>query len=282
VDWSKDDNFILVGGEKLNRGFTVTGLIVTYMPRGPGGNNADTIQQRARFFGYKQSVLPIMRLWLDADVHESFRHYVEHERDLRSQLARFEGRPLADWKRAFLLEDGMKPTRRNVLLTAGEHFGSEEWFEMQPHPANFDELDRLSTRFIFSTEKDEFGAHGVTRVPLKAFVESTLVALSAQLPQQRQWYATMVGLLAAADDTAEVLLLEMRRNKAVSTRSGESLRVMQGKSGGSGPNGYPGDKKFFAAKAVTVQVHRFEVDGTPLVTICVRLPESLRRSVYVQ
>ena len=55
--WSESYGFILVGGAGLDRGFTVEGLTVTYMPRGAGTGTADTIQQRARFFGYKRDYM---------------------------------------------------------------------------------------------------------------------------------------------------------------------------------------------------------------------------------
>ena len=55
ADWANTYAHILVGGQAMDRGFTVEGLTVTYMPRGRGSGNADTIQQRARFFGYKEN-----------------------------------------------------------------------------------------------------------------------------------------------------------------------------------------------------------------------------------
>ena len=51
IDWRASYAHILVGGQALDRGFTVEGLTVTYMPRGVGARRADTVQQRARFFG---------------------------------------------------------------------------------------------------------------------------------------------------------------------------------------------------------------------------------------
>src|SRR5207249_2495863 len=57
IDWKSDYAHILVGGQAMDRGFTVEGLTVTYMPRPVGVGNADTIQQRARFFGYKADYL---------------------------------------------------------------------------------------------------------------------------------------------------------------------------------------------------------------------------------
>lgn len=57
VDWNSNYSFVLVGGQAMDRGFTVEGLTVTYMPRNKGVGNADTIQQRARFFGYKKDYI---------------------------------------------------------------------------------------------------------------------------------------------------------------------------------------------------------------------------------
>ena len=59
VNWREHYAHILVGGQTLDRGFTVEGLTVTYMPRSLGSRNIDTIQQRARFFGYKESYLRV-------------------------------------------------------------------------------------------------------------------------------------------------------------------------------------------------------------------------------
>jgi len=55
IDWRGTYAHILVGGQALDRGFTVKGLTITYMPRGVGARRADTIQQRARFLGYHRA-----------------------------------------------------------------------------------------------------------------------------------------------------------------------------------------------------------------------------------
>ena len=73
----------------MDRGFTVEGLTVTYMPRGLGIGNADTVQQRGRFFGYKQSYMGLCRVFVGPDVRRAFRDYVEHEEDVRGELERF-------------------------------------------------------------------------------------------------------------------------------------------------------------------------------------------------
>ena len=89
----------------MDRGFTVEGLTVTYMPRGIGVGNADTVQQRARFFGYKRQLprlLPCISGTRNA--YHAFQAYVEHEEDIRDQLiavSRERGEPLDNWKTSF-------------------------------------------------------------------------------------------------------------------------------------------------------------------------------------
>lgn len=103
IDWKNAYPWILVGGQAMDRGFTVEGLTVTYMPRDMGVGNADTIEQRARFFGYKRKYLGYCRVFLENGVRDAFRFYVEHERDIRRRLQQHRdiGRPLNEWRRAF-------------------------------------------------------------------------------------------------------------------------------------------------------------------------------------
>lgn len=117
IRWGDSYGHVLVGGQAMDRGFTVEGLTVTYMPRGAGTGMADTIQQRARFFGYKRPYLGFCRVFLEADVRSAFRSLVAHERDMRAELERHAatGAPLSEWRRRFFLDPSLKPTRDNVI-----------------------------------------------------------------------------------------------------------------------------------------------------------------------
>lgn len=114
VRWQSRPYWILIGGNKLDRGFTVQGLTVTYMPR-PASQNADTLQQRARFFGYKKGYQGLCRVFLPADVREIYSSYVESEEFVRTALEEHRGMPLANWKRDFILARAMNPTRTSVV-----------------------------------------------------------------------------------------------------------------------------------------------------------------------
>lgn len=117
IAWGHTYGWILVGGQAMDRGFTVEGLTVTYMPRGAGVGNADTVQQRARFFGYKRSYLGFCRVYLEQGTVDLFDAYVVHEEDVRDQLKQLQAddRSLKEWKRAFILDKRLKPCRQSVL-----------------------------------------------------------------------------------------------------------------------------------------------------------------------
>jgi len=115
VKWKDWFYWILIGGQKLDRGFTVEGLTVTYMPR-PVSDNADVLQQRARFFGYRSTYIDFCRVYLINDAIDAFSGYVADEEFLRASLREHEGQPLSAWKRDFILHKQItRPTRTNVM-----------------------------------------------------------------------------------------------------------------------------------------------------------------------
>lgn len=117
LTWHEAPAWIVIGGNALDRGFTIQGLAITYMPRGAGVGNADTIQQRARFFGYKKKYQDLCHAWMSSDLAQSYRDYVDHEQHLRREMqeAQAEGVNLKDWTRKMLLDASMKATRRAVI-----------------------------------------------------------------------------------------------------------------------------------------------------------------------
>lgn len=87
VDWENGNHHVLIGGQKLDRGFTVNELITTYLPRQTKSiSNADTIEQRCRFFGYKKEYIEACRVFLPQQSINEFQEYVAHEEKLRGVL----------------------------------------------------------------------------------------------------------------------------------------------------------------------------------------------------
>jgi hypothetical protein len=137
VVWARAYAHILVGGQAMDRGYTVRGLTTTYMPRPLGVGNADTLQQRARFFGYKKNYFGLCRVWLEQGAFDAFVSYVEHEESMRDQLGRHirAGKNLKEWKRAFFIDSGLRPTRSQVLTLPifRDNHGGEWSFQHRPH-----------------------------------------------------------------------------------------------------------------------------------------------------
>jgi len=67
VDWNQVTSLILIGGEILKRGYTVKGLVVTFLTRTrafAAKGQKDTISQWARFYGYKSDIMEYCRVFL--------------------------------------------------------------------------------------------------------------------------------------------------------------------------------------------------------------------------
>jgi len=188
VDWSAHYSFILIGGPALDRGFTVKGLTVTYMPRSLGVGNADTIQQRARFFGYKQKYLGYCRVFLQEGVSDIFRRYVEHEESVRTKLLEHNqtGRSLTEWKRAFFLDLALRPTRASVLsLDFMQDNLNQEWFwTTTPHggieDANRQLVESMRLNVVWKDfpgdpRRTAIQTHRLAEVPLRQVFEELLV-----------------------------------------------------------------------------------------------------------
>jgi hypothetical protein len=147
INWNASEYWVLVGGAKLDRGFTVEGLVVTYMPRPLATGNADSLQQRARFYGYKEKYLGFCRVYLQRQVRVAFEKYVEHEMDIHKSLDGQRGKPLKEWARAFILDSSMKPTRAGVIGIPLTEFLASGWIE--PAGAHIDPECVENNREVF-------------------------------------------------------------------------------------------------------------------------------------
>ncbi|WZH38207.1 MAG: Z1 domain-containing protein [Microbacterium enclense] len=115
VDWNRDRFWILIGGLKLDRGYTVEGLTVTYIPR-PAPGSTDVLQQRARFFGYRREFGDYCRIYLPRTLEDEFVAYVQDEHALRATLASWHGRPLLEWKRQFFISQNVRHFARASVI----------------------------------------------------------------------------------------------------------------------------------------------------------------------
>jgi len=282
IDWSQSYGWILVGGQAMDRGFTVEGLTVTYMPRGPGMGNADTVQQRGRFFGYKRRYLGFCRVYLEQDALSAFQEYVEHEEYMRGQLQSLQrsGKPLSEWKRAFVLSPDLQPCRKNVIehdYARGNY--SNKWFypDVALAPEEVVEANRETIRaFLGATplaseadvdQREPAQRHRVARgLSLAQVVERLVVPFRVtSAADTREFIGVMVQLSESLCKnpgelcTVHEMSPDYARQRAVDD-NGRINELFQGATRlSSGGYGYPGDSAFRDDGIVSVQIHRLDL-----------------------
>jgi hypothetical protein len=314
VDWRSAYGWILVGGQAMDRGFTVEGLTVTYMPRGIGVGNADTVQQRARFFGYKRRYFGYCRIYLEQETLNSFRRYVEHEEDIRSQLRMFQdsGRPLNEWKRAFVLDLALEPCRRDVLefdYMRGRF--SDDWVAPRVILAsdtvvrsNRDTVEQFLQGRAFRAadghpDRTDIQRHELCdNIPLREVLERLLVPMRITGPTDSQRNTGLLLQLTKAleRDAAERCVVyrmspNERRRRGVDD-NGEVTNLYQGEAPVNPRERrgevYPGDRAIRENDVVTVQIHRLDltrqdnVVARDVPVIAVWVPARLGRGWVVQ
>lgn len=315
INWRDAEGWILVGGQAVDRGFTVDLLTVTYMPRGVGVGNADTLQQRARFFGYKRKYLGICRIWLETVTRSAFEGYVEHENLMRRELKRLETEPsgLNMWRRRFVLDAALQPCRRNVVSDA--YFRSTRlggWTQQRGaltaealRNANAELLEGFVSEFAFVEDIDTYRSdedsqkHFVAReVPLIRVIDMLSDYRLEDPRDTANFTGTLVMLgeaLRQAPD-ATVAVYRMRpgargARRIVSASGTLEKGFQQGPTRlAGGGYAYPGDTVFAMNDRPTIQIHQFDLarsDGgavearaAPLMAI--RIPAELAREWLVQ
>lgn len=85
---NKNKDIIIIGADKIQRGITFENLRVVFMPRLAIQAQADTILQRARWFGYRGSFFEYMTIFLTKRLVELFQSYVDVKEEINGFLKR--------------------------------------------------------------------------------------------------------------------------------------------------------------------------------------------------
>ena len=304
VDWKSNYSFILVGGQAMDRGFTVEGLTITYMPRSMGVGNADTIQQRARFFGYKKDFLGHCRVYLDAENIHLFSEYVNHEEDIRKKLLehKLSGQHLNEMERRFVLNEMFRLTRKNVLsedLTRTT-FGNK-WVRIRaPHDSEIIiESNRTIVDRFIEKYKQEFSEneghkdrteeqkHLIAQIPLKDLFTELLNELKFTRQTDSTTYTNLKSVIDLYTDEfppedSFVYLIAKGEPRTRRLKKDEIQQLFQGKNPRTGEVIYPGDEKIKNDDSVTVQIHNLDFRDTDfenIATIAVWIPARLTQSL---
>jgi hypothetical protein len=134
---------ILVGGNKLARGFTIEGLTVSYYRRST--TQVDTLMQMGRWFGFRHKYRDLVRLYTTTDLHAMFEAACLDEEYLRGELRQYaatgpDGRPQITPKQVPPLiaqhRPDLRPTSRTKMWNArlAERRAPGRWVELVAYP----------------------------------------------------------------------------------------------------------------------------------------------------
>lgn len=274
--WRSDYSFILVGGQSLERGFTVEGLTITYMPRGIGVGQADTVQQRARFYGYNRGHLGYCRVYLESAARDAYQVYIDHEERLRRSLAEHakSGRPLNEWRRAFFLDASLKPTRDAVLDIdyTGGPVPNVPYAAMPPlySPEDLEGNRQLIDNFVkgLSFVPDEGDSrrtdsqrHEVARsISMQSAFEHLIVPMQIESAEDSWTYLQIrlqIQRYLETDPNALCTVYRMRPRATDTERTLTKSGSIEPYQGANRPTGYRGDRKIFESGQLAIQIYRY-------------------------
>lgn len=123
LDYQKkpDQVVIAVGGNKLSRGLTLEGLLVSFYIRPT--NQYDTLLQMGRWFGYRPNYEDLVRVFTTKKLSNWFKHLSLVEEELRKEISAYQGQITpADFAPRVRDHESMRVTAKNKM-GAGDEMG---------------------------------------------------------------------------------------------------------------------------------------------------------------
>ena len=272
IDWSNATAHILVGADMLNRGYTVEGLMVSYMPRySIGKSNADTIQQRCRFFGYKRNYLDSCRVFLPNDSISEYVEYVKHEEIFRSNLIK---NSLEEYEQLLILSGNVNPTRNNILSADLIRHKLNGWRQINALQ-HIDENTIFIKNFLANNTFKDFKDYGTPdrnhryiKIDIHKAIEFLKDFKIANMPDALRKSSTIQYLRYLADkkEIKYAYIFEMAfavdkgRERSLITEN-DKMKISEIFSGRStsGADKYPGDKGVKFEDSICIQIHKIKL-----------------------
>ena len=277
VNWNVTPIHILVGGNKLDRGFTVEGLTVTYMNR-PPSDQVDTLEQRARAFGYRGDLLPYCQFFATPRTLKLLKEIVFTEYDLRAKLQDWlaEGKSISSWASeiGLMLPAGMNPSRTNVIESLSKFNSTKsKWHSLRrinysQEAINFNQsiVEKLGVR---NAPKLNFGRldHRAMEIKLKDLVTDVIEPWRIESYSPEWRHDDIIDFLKRQENQEQlvtVILMELEENTP-RTRDWDSevgfINLFQGEDVVAIPGKpfYSGDRKVpfgtSNGEGIALQIH---------------------------
>lgn len=282
-------NNILIGGKMLGRGVTIRDLAVTYITmRAKNDTNADTMEQRARWFGYKESYIDICRIFLTSQLRDEYTNLLRFEDDFWEALSRNErqGLSIREWPRFFELDMnmGVRPTRQSVA--SYRQFRGQEW-DIQRKVVVDPEVAQQNVQVVrqfFTCHPGQVRAFAntehslVENCPTEAVIRELLANLKSEGTDWENTYTIeYLARLLLGQRLSSIDVLWMAkgetRGRSLDREPNQINNPMQGRTDGKRPDErdyYPGDEHINNERP-QLQIHMIRPGNRDIVTVALAL-----------
>ena len=271
IDYYKTRNIIIVGGNLVERGLTINDLAVTYIVRRSKSRaNADVVEQRARWFGYRKKYFDLCRVYCTKQIKEDFSNLLSHEDDIWGWIkyCKKNNIRIKDMPRLFELDNNLNPTRKAVVPNVDEiKFGI--WTEQKKININKNYLLELNNAWNDLLSKYEYNDVTYGNLTHRKYIKIPLSDINAIISK---YYINDIGfnykypyaveqrnIQDGANPCVTVLKMRIKSGEERSFDDNNSItsNLMQGHSQNryiSDPLYYPGDR-YICLNETQLQIH---------------------------
>ena len=236
-----------------------------------GKSNADTIQQRCRFFGYKKNFIDSCRVFLPNESILEYREYVEHEEIFRTNLKEHS---LEEYEQLLILSGNVNPTRNNILsvnLIKHKLSGWRQLNALQYIDENNVFIENFIAKNTFQNYKDfrtPGRNHKFIKIDINVAIEFLKNFKVANMPDALRKSSTIQYLRFLADKSRISHIYIFQIAYSVTEGRERSLVIEKGKLkisnifSGPDPKGiniYPGDRAIKFEDSICIQIHKIRL-----------------------
>lgn len=230
---------ILLGGNRLGRGVTIKGLLVTYYGRNSKNPQVDTLLQHCRMYGYRKKDMDVMRFYISSSLLDTFMNVHHSDQQLWNMVQHASP---SDMQAVVLSRSNntlLRATRRNVVYLDSLAFFTpgERSFPIAPLSKNLTLLDELLLPFDGKTQ--------VTEVPIDLLIH--ILNLTESEKQLVGW----------DDEVIRTCLRNMRHMEEYRNKGYLIVRTNRDITKGSRSMLSPNDYNVFGTDGPTLTMYRY-------------------------
>jgi hypothetical protein len=247
--------------------------------------NADTIEQRCRFFGYKKDYIESCRIYLPKDSIRDYTDYVKHEEELRSLLASCSS--LKEYEHRVMLSPKLRPTRLNVLPKQMVKVKLTKWTKyermsgMKMVIENNSVVEAFVNRHLGEAHEFTLTRYNSSKYPNGEIKKHALKEMSVMdiIPMLTDYTAGCYDDIVTKSMTIRYLQYletmgygivnvifmshnQIRNRKLLDEKEGSwRIEAFQGRSNINENDDYCGDTNLVDADRITLQIHHIALQG---------------------